>query len=212
MAIIFRTHPQNPNVPYDGKVLPKDKAPARQIPPDPNVIYDGSTLPADKVTYIPFVDKINTPGSVTLISPANQIILPPDTLISIHAEKHLVMTNILDGVSVFEHIQRKPCRIEFEGTLRMQIKGGVTYENTTPPAGLTGLIDNVFPQDYLNALWTNIFLPATVLKVANSYLNGLGIQEIVIEGMSPSVVRGSRNVPYHITAWENVPGQSLIIT
>lgn len=210
MPIRFTT--PNPNVTYNGKTLPKDKAPARNIPPDPNVPYEGSTLPADTRNYVPFVDKINTPGSVTLISPTNQVILPPDTLISIHAEKHLVMTNILDGVSVFEHIQRKPCRIEFEGVLRMQIKGGVTYENTTPPAGVTGLIDNLFPQEYLNAVWTNVFLPDTVLKVANSYLNGLGIQEIVIEAMTPAVVRGSRNVPYHITAWENVPGQSLIIS
>lgn len=210
MPIVFRT--PDPNVRYDGKILPKDKAPARQLPTDPNVPYDGSVLPKDKVQYVPYVDKINTPGAVTLISPTNQVILPPDTLISIHADKHLVMTNILDGVSVFEHIQRKPCRIEFEGVLRMQTKGGIIYQNTTPPAGLTGITNNVFAQDYLNAVWTHLFLPDTVLKVANSYLNGLNIQEIVIESITPSVVRGSTNIPYHITAWENVPGQSLIIT
>lgn len=215
MAIFLRT--PNPNIHYNGKTLPKDKAPARSLPVDPDITYNGGTLPADKIVYVPFIDSFNTPGEITLITPSNSITLPPDTKCFPHGAKHLAMTPLLDAedgqplVVAFERIQRKPYKIEIEGTFRMQNQGGTTYENTNPPAGLRGPINNVFAQQSLNAFWNGIWLIDTVVKIKNSYLNGLGIQEIVIEDMTPEVVRGSTNIPFHITAWENVPGQSLII-
>lgn len=201
---------------YDGKVLPRDKAPIKDPPQDPNIVYNGSTFPADKVTPQPFSDAFNTPGQVTLISPTATVILPPDTKIWPHGEKHIVLTTPLDAdggnyTAFFERIRRKPYKIEIEGVFRMQNKGGVTYENTNPPSGLRGQVNNVFAQDYLNTVWNNAWIPDTVLRVKNSFLNGLGILEIVIESMSPDVVRGSKNIPFHISAWENTPGLSLTI-
>jgi hypothetical protein len=43
-------------------------------------------------------------------------------------------------------------------------------------------------------------------------LNNLGILEIIIKGVKPATVRGSKNVPITIKAFENIPGQSIIIS
>lgn len=211
MAISIR----DPNVRYNGKVLPRDKAPSKQQLVNPNVYYGGGRLPADAIKPVPFVDKINKPGEIIISGLTGSVTLPPDTMITISGDKRLVMTPILDnpdGVNVFEHIARKPYKIEFEGVIRMQVKQGIPFNNTNPPPGLSGPTHDIFPQEYLNNIWTNVWLPNGVLTIQNTYLNGLGIQQIVIESINPSVVRGSTNVPYHIIGWENQPGQSLIIT
>lgn len=215
MALIIRTPTPDPNIHYQGKTFPKDRGQSRDTTdiPDPKIPYAGAYYPDSKKTYTPFVDNFNTPGVIILGSTTAQTTLPPDSLIHVlKAEKHLVMTTILDGVSVFEHINRKPYKIEIEGTFRMQNKGGTTYNNTTPPAGAAGPINNVFAQQYLNATWTNVWLPDTVLTVSNSYLNGLGIQQIVVESFHTSLKRGSKDIGFVLQAFENVPGQSLIIS
>ncbi len=204
MAIfINRIPPQDPNVKYDGKTLPKDKVPIANPTPNPNVQYNGSVLPQDAIPYIPpVIDATNNPSLISI----GGIYLPLDTEIYLNGKKVLAESQIIDGVSVFEHILRKPYEIEFNVVVR---------ESTAIPGAnfdpFVSQQSNAFPQSQLNYLWTSIWQPNTVNTVVNTYLNGLGIQEIIIADISPSTVRGSKNIPVRIRAYENQPGLSIII-
>lgn len=213
MPLFIRNPVPNPNIKYAGKTLPRDKGQPRTIEGDPNIYYQGTELPAGKIAPTPFVDAFNTPGTIILTNLSQSVTLPPDSKISpLKGEKHIAMTNILDGVPVFEHIQRKAYKIEIEGTFRMQNKGGQTYNNTTPPPGTTGQVNNVFAQGYLQDVWNNAWLPNTVLGVNNTYLNGLGILQIIVESFVTTIDRGKKDIFFVLSAWENVVGQSLIIS
>ena len=158
---------------------------------NPNVNYAGKILPRDKVAFEPIpVDPTNNPSLVTL----GGVTLPNDTAIYLNGKKKLVMTPILDGVVVYERILREPYEIEFEGVIR-------TQEGNR----------QIFGQNEIDNIWSNVWLPNSVQKLVNTYLNKLGIMEVVIESITPYTVRGSTNIPFRIRAYENVPGQSLII-
>jgi hypothetical protein len=198
----------NPNVNYAGKVLPRDAAPIIMPQPNPNVNYTDYTLPKDAQDIIVFTDPTNTPGQVTL----GGIQLSVDVLTFLEDKKILIVTHILDGVSVIERISRDPCNIEFEGFLRMQDQGGQQYRNTNnPPSGASGPINNIFAQKFLNDVWTNVFIPDTVSAVKNSFLNGIHISQVVVESIAVRPKRGSTDIACRIKAIENVPGTSLII-
>jgi len=162
--------------------------------PNPNVSYNGRNLPAQKVPYNPpVVDQTNNP-SRTLI---NGIQLPLDTMIFLNGEKLIVMNQILDGVVVYERILRKPYELEFEFVLRTQdIYNPGNY---------------VFPQDDMANIWNNVWLPDSVVTVENTYLNKLGIRQMVIHRIRPVTVRGSKNLPVTISGYENTEGLSIII-
>lgn len=204
MAIfINREPPQDPNVQYDGKTLPKDKVPLANPPIDPNVQYAGKILPQDALPYIPpTVDQTNNPSLINI----GGIYLPQDTEIYLNGRKVLAESQIIDGVSVFEHILRKPYEIEFNVVVREST--AIPGSNFDPFVSPTS---NAFPQSQLNYLWYNIWTPNTVNTITNTYLNGLGIQEIIISDISPATVRGSKNIPLRIRAFENQPGLSIII-
>jgi hypothetical protein len=187
----------DPNVYYNGKVLPRDaKKPLTDQDTggdDPNVNYNGRELPRDKRTYNPPAkDLTNNPSLVVI----GGITMPTDTAIYINGQKTLAVSKILDGVSVIERVMRQPYEIEFECVVRAQDAAG----------------NYIFPQDALDNLWTNVWLPDTVQTVQNTYLNKLGIQEIVIDSINPTTLRGSKNIPLRIRSFENVPGQTIIVT
>lgn len=185
MAII------NPEVPYAGKELPLDRAPLAIFMPDPAVPYAGKELPRDAVPVLTIpVDPTNNPSVVIIGS----VQLPNNTAIYVSAKKKLAMSQILDGVVVYERILREPYEIEFEGSIITQT--GNQY---------------VFGQTEIDTIWSNVWLPNTVQSLTNTYLNKLGIMEIVIDSITPVTVRGSTNIPFRIKCYENVPGQSLII-
>ena len=121
--------------------------------------------------------------------------MPADTAIYLNGQKVLAQSKILDGVSVTERIMRMPYELEFECVLRQT----------------DGNNNNVFPQDELYNVWSTVWLPDSVLTIQNTYLNKLGIQEMVVESISPTTLRGSKNIPLRIRAYENVPGTSIII-
>lgn len=200
----------NPDVHYHGKTLPRDKAPIKVFTPDPDVQYDGKTLPGQKAPpQVPFIDPTNNPKFLVI----GTIQLPPDSKVEITNKKILVLTHILDGPSVFERISRDPADIEIECVLRMQNQGGVTFYNTNnSPSGLTGPTYDVFAVQYMEDVWNQIWLPDSVQTVNNSYLNKLNISQLVIEHVSAQVQRGSSNILLHLKCYENVPGQSLIIS
>lgn len=193
MALSYRKETVDPVVHYAGKTLPKDKAQLTVETVDPNVVYNGRSLPADKVEYVaPTKDLSNDPGLVVL----GPITLPADTAIYINGKKVLAESKILDGVSVFERIQRDPYEIEFEIILRQKNSAGVAY---------------VFPQQLVQEIWEKIWLPDSVLDVQNTYLNGLGVFQIVVDSISPTTVRGSTNLPVRLHCFENVLGKSIIV-
>lgn len=183
----------NPNVNYAGKVLPRDKAAIHDQVTDPVINYAGKNLPGQAaIPALAPPDLTNNPSLIIIAG----ITLPPDTVFLINGEKILAIAKILDGVSVIQRISREAYEIEFEGTFR-----------TTPDQGTS----YVFPQDAISNYWSTVWLPDTVQTIKNTFLNKLGIQEIVVQKMHIATVRGSKNVPFKMRTIENVTGQSLIV-
>ena len=144
-------------------------------------------------------DATNNPSLIVI----NGITLPNNTVIYINGKKVFVQDKILDGVSVTERISREPYEIEFEGVLLIKNSdGSLNYD----------LTQYIFPQKALEQIWQKIWLPDTVQKIQNTYLNGLGVQQIIIESITPTTLRGSKDLPFRIKAIENVVGQTLIIS
>lgn len=144
-------------------------------------------------------DPTNNPSLLKIGS----ITMPSDVIIFINGKKVLVHDKILDGVSIIERISREPYEIEIECTLRQANDSGTVNADYTT---------YIFPQKQLNLIWQKLWLPDTVQKVDNTYLNGLGISEIIIETITPLPKRGNKDIQLTIKAFENVPGQTLIIT
>ena len=144
-------------------------------------------------------DQTNNPSVVVI----GGITLPNDVVIYINGEKVLVMDKILDGVSIIERVSREPYEIEFECVIREKNADGSLNSDLT---------QYIFPQKALEQIWQKAWLPDSVQNVQSTYLNGLGIQQVVIRGITPMTFRGSKNIGLRIKAWENVLGQKLIIS
>lgn len=180
----------DPNVFYAGKELPRDAAPLADVPIDENVQYAGKTLPAQAVKPIkPTYDATNNPKRIVI----GTMPLPYSTNISLSGDKIIAESQIIDGVSVFEHINRKPYEIEFKFLI---------WDASFEP---------VFPQETINELWTDVWEPNTVQIIQNTYLNGLGISQIIIKSIKPMPRLGSKNVDMVIKAFENQVGQTIIM-
>lgn len=180
----------NESVFYDGKELPQDAASLADAPINTDVNYQGKTLPDQAVKPIKeVVDLTNNPKAIII----GGISLPNSSSIMVSGKKTIAESQIIDGVSVFEHISRKPYEIEFKFLI---------WDSSIHP---------VFPQSVINNLWTNVWLPNSVQRVTNTYLNGLGIQQIIIESIKPMPRLGSKNVDMVIKAYENQFGQTIII-
>lgn len=217
MAIIIRR--ADPNVPYDGKILPRDKVPYTPYPINPDVPYAGKTLPQDAVTYqrtpidqsnqpglivlgtlaavaSPFAGVVTSPAPVTGASlPNGGVVLPADVVIQGEIEKIIADTTIIDGVQVTEHIRRNAIPIEFEFTIRAKSQN-----------------DYIFGQDFLDTLFQKILIPNTVIYVQNTLLNRIGITQLICRRGQFTTQRGKVNIPMVIRFTENVPGESLIVS
>lgn len=184
----------DPTVKYDGKTLPQDAAPLGEPPIDENVFYAGKQLPSQKTPIQIFgVDPTNDPSSIAI----GGIFLPASTQIMVKGEKILAESQIIDGVSVFEHISRKPYEIDFDITIW---QGDGSNQASTK-----------FPQQQINDIFSLIWLPNSVQKVQNTYLNGLNIQQIIVKSVSPQPKLGSTNVVIRIKCYENQPGETIIL-
>ncbi len=158
------------------------------------VPYNGKWYPRDKVDVTRAeADLTNNPSRIKFTTNANnEIFLPANTIITIDGEKIIAETRILDGVAVFERISRAPYVIEFEFKLRELTQGN----------------NDVFPQQYIDQYFNDLYKFDSVVKVNNTMLNNLGILELVIEKISAGTVLGSNNVPIRISAKENYTGSS----
>jgi len=154
-----------------------------------------------KIVKVP-LDSKNDPTNNPSILVIGAITLPQDVIIFINGKKVLVHDKILDGVSIIERISRDPYEIEFECTLRQANEIGQVNSDLTT---------YIFPQKQWNLIWQKMWLPDTVQTVDNTYLNGLGISQIIIENITPMPKRGNKDIELRIKAYENVPGQTLII-
>jgi len=217
MAIFIQK--ADPNVPYEGKVLPRDKAPyGGDLPPNPDVPYNGSVIPEQGIQpKPPNVDFTNLPQFVflgTLGAIANPfqgfevgpppvtgaslqnggIVLPADVQIRIRGQKTIGTVGILDGVEITQHVRRRAAIITFEFTARAYNAG-----------------QWAFAQDFMADLYNKIYLQPYVIYVQNTMLNKRGITQLVCENEDVDTVRGSINMPMTLTFRENIPGKSLTL-
>lgn len=205
----------DPEVQYAGHTIPP-KPPLAPVPPtDTIIVYNGNQLSRIPEPFVPIPkDATNNPSLILIgqivqvntgVAGANLALngfqLPLDTIILINGKKTLAQSLILDGVSVFEHVNRSPYEITFDFTIRPQ--------NVYPGQSNPGII-SPFPQITMNNLW-NLWETNSVQQVQNTYLNGLKISSIIIESIQPATVRGSLNIPVKLKAFENQPGQTIII-
>ena len=149
-----------------------------------------------------YFDPYNIPNIVQLIgSDFTNIELPHDVIIYLNGEKVIATSKILDGVAVYEKILRNPCEIKFEFTIRQtqaQDQNRQDYSVYNLPSK-----DFVFPQKVAQNYFNQIWLPDSILSVTNTYLNGLGIFELIIKSIDMQGVRGSTNLPCIINCLEN---------
>ena len=149
------------------------------------------------------------PSLVIIIRNANGIIfhaqLPLDVIIRLNGKKVISESKILDGVMVFEKICKDPWKIEFEFTVR-EVQGQTTGQDATENMALRKRtnLPYIFPQDvienYINTFWK----PDAILNIKNSLLNGIGINEIIVDEIPEIItVRGSQNVMFRLSCKEN---------
>lgn len=183
----------NTNVQYEGRTLPQDAAILGEPPINPTVKYAGFTLPNDAVQpQRQTQDPTNNPSGIQI----GNVFLPATTQIIVRGEKIIAESQIIDGVSVFEHISRKPYEIDFDVTI---------WQGDNSDQASTS-----FPQQQINEIWNIIWQPNTVQTLNNTYLNGLGVQQIIVKSINPQPKLGSTNVIIRIKTYENQPGQSIM--
>jgi len=147
---------------------------------------------------------------------ATYVELSHDCIILLRDEKNLNESKIVDGVMVFQKICRDPFEIEFQFTAR-EVYGSPNADATVYNAN--GALSNyIFPQDILQNFIQNIWLKNTIIYIKNSYLNGIGITQIVAKA-SPEIttIRGSANVEVKLLCKENYVSsgsynQTLVVT
>jgi hypothetical protein len=148
----------------------------------------GKTLPSGQAPpVIKATDSTNAPWQTVL----DTITLPENTIINISGKKRLARFEVVDGVSLFMGVGRQPAEINFEVLLLDKDSSGY-----------------IFPQRSINQILLDLMEPVTVTKVRNTLLNGLGIQQILIQSVNTTMVRGSTNIILKIKALENVFGYS----
>lgn len=128
-------------------------------------------------------DPTNKPHIVFL----NDIQLPIDIVIGLNGEKVIAESKILDGVSVFERVSRKPFEINFDFNVRE----------------LDAFKNYIFPVNTAYNIVTNIWQIDQVITCRNSFLNKLGIIDMVLKSITFATIRGNTNLPCSLKLLEN---------
>jgi hypothetical protein len=146
------------------------------------------------------------------------ILLPLDVQFSINGNKIIAESQILDGVAVFERITRKPYEIDFDFTMRSQTpqitKSNISIAGFAIPQMKVNRWS--FPLNETSDMFQNVWALDKVIKVENTLLNKLGIQQVIIADIQITTIRGSVDVPIKIKTKEdfystNSVGTTLII-
>jgi hypothetical protein len=127
-------------------------------------------------------DLTNKPSEVTL----NGVILPMDVIIGLNGEKVIAESKILDGVSVFERVSRKPFEINFDFNIR-ELKSD----------------KYIFPNATAAEIVTSIWELDQVINCKNTFLNKIGINDIIIKSITFMTIRGNTNLICSLKCLEN---------
>lgn len=177
----------NTEVNYGGETFPP-VPPLAPIPFDPTIKYAGHTYPPKpQLQIISQVDLSNNPSAITI----GNVTLPASTHITPVGEKIIAESQIIDGVSVFEHISRKPYEFDFK----------IMVWDTA---------NGVFPQQQINDIWNGIWIDNTVQTIKNTFINGLGVQQVIVKSIRPVPRLGSTIVDIVIKCLENQPGTLFV--
>jgi hypothetical protein len=141
------------------------------------------------------IDFTNLPSAVSL----NGVDLPIDVIIGLNGEKIIAESKILDGASVFERVSRKPFEVSFEFNIRElgKVRG------------------YIFPNNAAYDIITNIWNIDQVITCKNTFLNKIGILDVIVKGITFSTIRGNTNLPCSLKCLEMFNStnqtQSLIV-
>jgi hypothetical protein len=146
----------------------------------------------------------------------NGITLPLDVQISLNGDKLISSSQIIDGVTVYERVTRKPYTIDFDFVLREKTTSSGSNTIFNISYNTAGTDQWIFPLDKVAEMFQNIWSKDQVVAVENVYLNKLGIINIIINDIQIGTVRGSTDVPVRLKASEDFysvkqQGQSLLI-
>ena len=170
----------------------------------------------------------NNPKLVIL----NTIQLPWNTAISIDDEKTIVESQIIDGVTVFERINKKAAEINIECTaveLNSMLKptfiqkyltnGRVSLGDQQSQGNYISLNDQLtnppfleFPQEQLKNMYQSIFSPNQVVPIVSTQLNDIGITQLVVKKISIMPKLGSKQVSVRFNCLENYVGTNSLGT
>lgn len=134
------------------------------------------------ITTQPTYDETNIPSYTVL----NGFVMPTDTQITFDSEKIIPETKILDGAFVFERVGRKPIEINFDFVIREKDDFG----------------KYIFGQNNYYDLWMNVWQADSVVPIVNTFLNKIGINNVVIKSVHTTTVRGNTNIPCSIRCSE----------
>jgi hypothetical protein len=176
-------------------------------------IGDYNAASPDNVTYVEFN---NTKFSVQ--------IQPFFELNTSHG-KVIARSQIIDGEEAFERMSIKASKITFRGTILVDKwrqrgfddlgRGAVQIATRTKDWNDKYRIDDML--EALDLINRQVFRVNEIIEVKNPYLNKLGIEYVLVEGMTTSPLIGSVGFEYSIEAYDatgkkNNKEETLIIS
>lgn len=176
-------------------------------------IGDYNAASPDNVTYVEFN---NTKFSVQ--------IQPFFELNTSHG-KVIARSQIIDGEEAFERMSIKTSKITFRGTILVDKwrqrgfddlgRGAVQIATRTKDWNDKYRIDDML--EALDLINRQVFRVNEIIEVKNPYLNKLGIEYVLVEGMTTSPLIGSVGFEYSIEAYDatskkNNKEETLIIS
>lgn len=173
--------------------------------------YDAAS--PDNVTYVEFN---NTKFSVQI---------QPFFELNTSHSKVIARSQIIDGEEAFERMSIKTSKITFRGTILVDKwrqrgfddlgRGAVQIATRTKDWNDKYRIDDML--EALDLINRQVFRVNEIIEVKNPYLNKLGIEYVLVEGMTTSPLIGSVGFEYSIEAYDatgkkNNKEETLIIS
>jgi hypothetical protein len=129
--------------------------------------------------------------------------LPLDVLIILNGNKMIAQSQILDGVAVFERVTRKPFDIDFDFTLRETVTNTNTVTIFKKTFDLAQTNRFIFPLESMNSFFQNVWKSDEVLRIDNAFLNKIGINQVVLNDIQITTIRGNTDIGIKIKTIED---------
>ena len=156
----------------------------------------------------------STKENTAYIVKLNGYLMPSDIQYDLSFDKMVAESQILDGAIVYERVTRKAVQIDFKFTVR-------SYE-VSQPERVVGIFgkefkfpevkteDYYFPDTEFSEFYTKVFKIDNIIQVENSFINKLGITELVVRDMQVETILGNTDIRVKLKCSENyVPQSSL---